>query len=61
LKDRKADDFFDHVGEELRGVPDSDVRQITRAVFGLLKQHVTHGEIESVIATLPHELKLLWK
>jgi uncharacterized protein (DUF2267 family) len=61
VKDRKADDFFDHVSEELRGVPDADLRQVTRAVFGLLKQHVTQGQIESVIATLPHELKALWK
>ncbi|HWB12156.1 MAG TPA: hypothetical protein VG826_23215 [Pirellulales bacterium] len=28
---------------------------------GLLKQHAAHGEIESLIATLPHDLKLLWK
>ncbi|HVA45133.1 MAG TPA: DUF2267 domain-containing protein [Pirellulales bacterium] len=61
LKDRKEDDFLEHVADNLRGAPDADPRQVTRAVFALLRQHVSHGEIESLRATLPHELKLLWK
>ena len=61
LKDRKEEDFLDHVVENLRGAPNADPRLVTHAVFSLLKRHISRGELESLIATLPHELKLMWK
>jgi uncharacterized protein (DUF2267 family) len=61
VKDRKEEDFLDHVAEGLRGAQDADPRKVTLAVFALLKQHISHGEIESLTATQPRELKLLWK
>jgi uncharacterized protein (DUF2267 family) len=61
VKDRKQEDFFDHVVENFSGAIEYEPRKITRAVFAVLKQHVSAGEIESLKATLPHDLKLLWK
>jgi uncharacterized protein (DUF2267 family) len=40
-------------------VTDYEVTQAIRAVFSVLKQHVSEGEIKDVLATLPSELKNL--
>jgi uncharacterized protein (DUF2267 family) len=37
-----------------------DPERITRAVFGVLAEHVTAGEIEAVKSCLPSELRALW-
>lgn len=37
-----------------------DPREITRAVFTVLANHISPGEIEDVVACLPKGLKELW-
>ncbi|MBK6930966.1 MAG: DUF2267 domain-containing protein [Saprospirales bacterium] len=62
---RHLGDFIEAVREEGgRGalpdfVTDYEVEQAIRAVFHVLRQHVSAGEISDILSTLPAELKPL--
>lgn len=60
LKARTRDAFLAHVIDCLGGVRDGDPETVTRAVFGLLGQHVSAGEIGGIRHALPRELDDLW-
>ena len=60
IKERKREEFLAHIHEAFRQDPDVDPAQITRAVFQVLADHVTSGEIEKVKKTLPSEIRSLW-
>ena len=53
-------DFVAHVEDAFVTDPDEDPERIVRAVFILLSNHVSAGEIKDVISCLPKELKSLW-
>lgn len=54
-------EFLDGIREILRTrMPTADADRITRAVFELLTAHVSEGEIEQVVGSLPEELRDLW-
>lgn len=60
-KVRNRQEFLDGIRETLRTrMPTADAERITRAVFELLTNHVSAGEIEQVVTSLPEELRDLW-
>ena len=59
-KDRKVEDFLARVKENMHSDGAIDGEQTARAVFELLKKHITAGEIKSLKTVLPHELQKLW-
>lgn len=61
LKTRTRGDFLELVRQPLlRGVPEADAERVTRAVFTLLAEHVSAGEIQDIRGLLPAELVALW-
>lgn len=53
-------EFYDRVMKEA-GLPStSEARSMTLAVFGALKEQLSPGETEDVLAQLPKDLKELW-
>lgn len=62
LKEREKAEFLTHIRLEMAKtrVPNADPEQVAKAVFKVLTANVTIGEIEDVIAVLPHGLKDLW-
>ena len=59
-KPRSLDEFFVLVNEQLKAAPAADVRDATRAVFGVLSRHVDRGQVEKVRQSLPEEVRALW-
>lgn len=60
-KIRDRQEFLDGIRETLRSrLPTPDAERITRAVFALLTEHVSDGEIEQVVGGLPESLRELW-
>ncbi len=60
LKERHREEFLSHVAMAFRDDPYVDAEQVTRAVFAVLRHHVTGGEIDSVLRSMPLELRSLW-
>jgi uncharacterized protein (DUF2267 family) len=60
LKERTRDEFLCHVSLQFPGGMDSDPEDVTRAVFEVLANRLTEGEIEHVKRTLPAEIRSLW-
>jgi uncharacterized protein (DUF2267 family) len=60
-KERHGAGFLERIEKELGGYADlRDPESVARAVFQLLRRHVSPGEIEQVVATLPAEVRQLW-
>jgi uncharacterized protein (DUF2267 family) len=57
---RRVDDFYAAVEHELRRDSSIAVPAVVRAVFRLLANHITDGEITDVVRILPAELRSLW-
>lgn len=57
---RHQHEFFDLVRAELKERELRDPRRITRIVFAVLAKHLSPGEKEKVLLTLPEELRELW-
>lgn len=58
---RSREEFLDMVRRPLmRGIPEADPEEVTRAVFRLLDEHVSGGEISDVRSVLPGEWSDLW-
>ncbi len=60
VKERHAGDFVEGVRGELAGHPELDPDEAVRAVFKLLNEHVSRGEIEDVIGMLPKPVQQYW-
>jgi uncharacterized protein (DUF2267 family) len=61
VKARTKEEFLALVQNRLqRGVLDADPERVTRAVFKLLAQRVSEGEIRDVRGVLPPEVAELW-
>lgn len=53
--------FLQRVNEELQASPSgANPEEATRAVFAVLNQHVSAGEIEDVRRMLPKKIRSLW-
>lgn len=60
-KDRTKDAFLSHIRDYFRNInPDVDVESVVRAVFKILAQRVSRGEIADVINMMPPALRELW-
>ena len=57
---RRRDEFLRDVAVEFGGDLDLDTEPIARAVFSVLEQHVTEGEIDDVRQALPAAIRKLW-
>jgi uncharacterized protein (DUF2267 family) len=60
LKIRHRQEFLDRVTSELAYVNNRDPEEIVRAVFTLLVQRISYGEIEDVKHVLPDDIRDLW-
>ncbi|WP_135257735.1 DUF2267 domain-containing protein [Thermus caldilimi] len=62
LKERHKEAFLAHVARELKtpSGPALDPEAATRAVFKVLSQKVSQGEIRDVLNLLPKEIRELW-
>jgi uncharacterized protein (DUF2267 family) len=60
LKERHRTEFLAHVAASFQDGPPVDPARVTRAVFEVLSNHVTKGEIEAVKQGWPEELRALW-
>ena len=58
---RHQQEFFDLVSAELKEHTElRDARRLTKIVFGVLAKHLSAGETEKVLRTLPAEIRQLW-
>lgn len=60
LKLRTKEEFFTHIQEQYNAPLPVDVELLVRAVFKLLRHHVSRGEIKNIEATMPEKLRDLW-
>ena len=59
IRDRAA--MVSRVNEELASDPRLDPVDVLRAVIHLLVEHVSPGEIQDILATLPKPIESLWQ
>ena len=59
-KVRKTEEILARIEQQFRGDDRIDPEQVARAVFTVLANRVTEGEIEDVKDVLPSEIKTLW-
>jgi uncharacterized protein (DUF2267 family) len=60
LRIRHRQQFLDRITSELAYVNDKDPEDVARAVFTLLVQRISDGEIEDVKHVLPADIRDLW-
>ena len=60
LKERHKAQFFDHVRQEIRRDGNFDPEPVVEAVFELLANRISTGEIDDIKGLLPAELRALW-
>ncbi len=58
--ERDMQSFLNRVSENLVPAVDGDPEEVTRAVFKVLQNHVTGGEIDDVKSNMPKDLQPLW-
>lgn len=60
-KERSVEQFLDRIRKNLTKVdPQINAEHSARGVFKVLSEHVSEGEIEDVIKTLPSDIRELW-
>ncbi|MBV8094678.1 MAG: DUF2267 domain-containing protein [Acetobacteraceae bacterium] len=57
---RTEQEFQARVEAKLTGTRPVNVREVARAIFGVLDRHVTPGQIEKVREALPEHVRALW-
>jgi uncharacterized protein (DUF2267 family) len=60
VKERRKEDFLAHVAAACRGHADVYPEGIAWAVFKVLQNHISVGEIKDVKHVLPAEIRSLW-
>jgi uncharacterized protein (DUF2267 family) len=60
IKTRSISEFLAPVADAFRGEKPSVPEEVTRAVFAVLKRHITSGEVSDIIAALPGDVQRLW-
>jgi uncharacterized protein (DUF2267 family) len=56
LKERRKEDFLEHIRREFNGDPNTDIETMARAVFKLLAHRISRGEMEDIRVNLPKEI-----
>lgn len=59
-KERHKDEFLSHIRDQFKGDPDIDPEAVVRAVFKILSDRVSTGEISDIYLSLPNELRDFW-
>ncbi len=57
---RSLDEFLAPIAEQLANTRPVNVRDATRAVFGILSRHVNRGQVEKVRDAMPEQVRNLW-
>ena len=61
LKLRTREEFLDRIAQELKGAGNGlDPEPLARAVFAVLDERLTDGEIEDLKASLPEKIREIW-
>jgi uncharacterized protein (DUF2267 family) len=60
IRVRTAEDFLAPVVDAFRGDPPTQAVAVARAVFTVVKRHMTAGEVSDIIAALPADIQTLW-
>ena len=55
-----ADDFLQSVSNGLKDSRGVDPRDAVQAVFGVLGRHLSQGQIDKVVRSLPRAVRALW-
>ena len=58
--ERNRTDFLVRIAERMHDHPEIDPEKACRAVFGLLEDRISAGEIDDVITMLPKDVQALW-
>lgn len=59
-KERQLEAFLAHIKRELHGHPNLAPEKAASAVFAVLAEHVSAGEVDDIVASLPRQLRGLW-
>jgi uncharacterized protein (DUF2267 family) len=59
-KVRTEEEFLAHIARHFQDDMEIDPEKVARAVFMVLSEHVSEGEVEDVRQVLPTPLKRLW-
>jgi uncharacterized protein (DUF2267 family) len=60
VKERSKEQFLEHIHKQFEFELTADPEEITRAVFTVIANHVTAGEVDDVKHVLPAEIRELW-
>jgi uncharacterized protein (DUF2267 family) len=60
VKERKKEEFLDHIARAFQDGSCVDPERVARAVFQALTRHVSAGEIEDIKSSLPADIRSLW-
>ena len=60
-KIRKKDDFLTAIAKKLSPYPAIDIETVTKVVLNILKQKISGGEWDKIMAVLPTDLKELFQ
>ena len=60
MPERSREAFLEDVTDKLQAPADPDAEHCTRAIFAVLQQRISAGEISDVQAHLPDEVTALW-
>src|SRR4051794_3088828 len=60
LKERHKEQFLARIKQQFRGDDRNDPEQVARAVFTVLSNRISEGEIEDIKHVLPAEIRDLW-
>lgn len=55
-----ADEFLQSVADGLKDSRGVDPRDAVRAVFGVLDRHLSRGQIDKAVRSLPRGIRTLW-
>lgn len=55
-----ADDFLKSVADGLQGGRGVDPKLAVQAVFGVLERHLSRGQIDKVVRSLPQGIRAMW-
>jgi uncharacterized protein (DUF2267 family) len=58
---RSLDEFLVLINEQLANIRPVNVRDATRAVFGILSRHVNRGQVEKVREAMPEQVRAIWE
>ena len=59
-KSRTLEEFLARIGQGLASTRPVNVRNATRAVFGILSRHIDRGQVEKIIHSVPEEVRAIW-